>query len=319
MTDAPATDAPATAPAPAPDNPRLGIALMILSTAIFACQDAISRHLGAQYSVVTVVAIRFWVFAAFVVALAAIRGGGVRKVARSNHLGLQILRGVLLAGEVVAMVLIFVHLGLIGTHAVFAVYPLLVAALAGPVLGEYVGARRAVAIVIGLVGVLIILRPGFQVFSPWAFGALLCALAFAAYGLLTRMLASADGAQTSFFWTGVAGAGGMTLALPFAWTPITDPVDMGLMGVLCLTAIAGHFVLIKAYSVAEAGVIQPFSYFQLVFIGIIGVTVFDERPDGWTLVGAAVILSAGLYALIREARLARAARRAARLAAQPTD
>lgn len=294
------------------DNPRLGIALMILSTAIFACQDAISRHLGSHYSVITVVAIRFWFFAAFVVALAATRGGGVRKVARSSRPGLQILRGLLLAAEVVAMVFIFVHLGLIGTHAVFAVYPLLVAALAGPVLGEYVGWRRAAAIGVGLVGVLIILRPGFQVFSPWAFGALLSALAFAVYGLLTRMLASIDGAETSFFWTGVAAAGGMTLAAPFAWTPITDPFDMALMGVLCLTAIAGHFVLIKAYSVAEAGVIQPFSYFQLLFIGVIGYTLFGERPDGWTLVGAGVILSAGLYALIREARLARAARRAAR-------
>lgn len=291
-------------------NPRLGIALMILSTLIFACQDAISRHLGSHYSVITVVAIRFWFFAAFVIALAALRGGGVRKVARSNRLGLQILRGLLLAAEVVLMVVIFVKLGLIGAHAVFAIYPLLVAALAGPVLGEYVGWRRAIAILVGLVGVLVILRPGFQVFSPWAFGALVAALMFAVYGLLTRLLASTDGAETSFFWTGVAAAGGMTLVAPFFWTPITDPVDMALMGLLCLTAIAGHFVLIKAYSVAEAGIIQPFSYFQLVFIGVIGVVFFAERPDGWTLAGAAVILSAGLYALLREARLARAAPRA---------
>jgi drug/metabolite transporter (DMT)-like permease len=286
-------------------NPRKGILLMILSTAIFACQDAISRHLGSHYSIVTIVAIRFWVFAAFVLALAASRSGGIRRVARSRRLGLQILRGLLLAAEVIVMVVVFVKLGLIGAHAVFSVYPLLVAALAGPVLGEYVGWRRGVAILVGLAGVLVILRPGFQVFSPWALVALIAALMFAVYGLLTRLVASVDGAETSFFWTGVAAAGGLTLVAPFFWTPITDPLDMALMGVLCLTAIIGHFVLIKAYSLAEAGVIQPFSYFQLVFIGIIGYSLFGERPDGWTLAGAGIILSAGLYALIREARTSR--------------
>lgn len=291
--------------APARGNPRLGILLMILSTLIFACQDAISRHLGASYSIVTIVTIRFWVFAAFVLALAATRGGGIRKVARSRRLGLQILRGLLLAAEVVVMVVVFVKLGLIGAHAVFSVYPLLVAALAGPVLGEYVGWRRGAAILVGLLGVLVILRPGFQVFSPWALVALAAAGMFAVYGLLTRLVASVDGAETSFFWTGIAAAGGMTLIAPFFWTPITEPMDLALMAVLCMTGIAGHFVLIKAYSLAEAGTIQPFSYFQLVFIGIIGYSLFGERPDGWTLAGAGIILAAGLYALIREARLAR--------------
>ena len=114
-------------------------------------------------------------------------------------------------------------LGLIETHAIFAVYPLLVAALAGPVLGEYVGWRRGVAILVGLVGVLVILRPGFRVFSPAAVVPLVGALMFALYALLTRLVARGDSAATTFFYTGTAGAVAMTLVVPFVWTPMQGP------------------------------------------------------------------------------------------------
>ncbi len=285
------------------DNPRLGIALMILTSAIFAAQDGVSRHLAANYSVMTVVMLRYWFFAAFVVALCAVRGGGLRQVARTAQPGLQIFRGVLLAAEICLTVLSFVLLGLIETHAVFAVYPLLIAALAGPVLGEYVGWRRGLAIAVGLVGVLVILRPGLRVFSPQALIPLVAAFMFALYGLLTRLAARRDSAATSFFWTGVAGAAAITLVAPFWWTPIEGTADMIWMAALCATGALGHFLLIKVYEIAEAGVVQPFSYLQLVFVSIIAVGLFGERPDRWTLAGAALILAAGLYTLAREARL----------------
>lgn len=287
------------------DNPRLGIALMILVSAIFAAQDGVSRYLASNYSVMTVVMLRFWFLAAFVVAMAALRGGGVRKVARTQQPWLQAFRGVLLVLEICVTVLSFVLLGLIETHAIFAIYPLLVAALAGPVLGEYVGWRRGAAIAVGLAGVLVILRPGLRVFSPEALIPLAAAFMFALYGLLTRHVARLDSAETSFFWTGIAGAITITLIAPFWWTPIEGGRDMAWMAVLCVTATVGHFMLIKAYEVAEAGLVQPFSYFQLVFVGIIAVTLFHERPDVWTVTGAGLILAAGLYTLVREARLSR--------------
>lgn len=280
---------------------------MILCTLVFATQDGISRHLGEKYSIVTVVAVRFWVFAAFVLVWAALREGGVRRVARTANLPLQIARALLLVLEIWVTVLSFVLLGLIGTHAVFAVYPLLVAALAGPVLGEYVGWRRAVAIAVGLVGVLVILRPGAGVFSPLALVPFSGALMFALYALMTRMAARWDGPETSFFYIGVGGAVAMTLAAPFSWTPIEGWQDWGwMLGLSCL-ALLGHFLMIKAYSLAEASVIQPFAYFQLVFVGLIGVFLFGERPDGGTLAGGAIILSAGLYSLFRAARIGRRA------------
>lgn len=281
---------------------------MILVTAIFAGQDAVSRHLGQRYSVMSVVMIRYWAFAIFVVALAAARPGGLRAAVRSKRPGLQVFRSVLLAAEIVITVISFVVLGLIGTHAIFAVFPLLVAALAGPVLGEPVGWRRKVAIGIGLVGVLVILRPGFHVFSPQAVIPLVAAFMFALYSLQTRMVARWDSANTSFFYTGVAGAIAITLVAPFWWTPIRGWADWGWMGLLCFTSILGHFLLIKVYEVAEAGTVQPFAYFQLVFVTILAVTLFGERPAVWTVAGAALILAAGLYTVLREARLARARR-----------
>lgn len=280
---------------------------MILATMIFAAQDGLSRFLGERYSVMTVVMIRYWFFAAFVIALSAARKGGIRRVARTSQPALQIFRGVLLAFEICLTVLSFVVLGLIGTHAIFSAYPLLIAALAGPVLGEYVGWRRRAAILVGLLGVLVILRPGFQVFSPAALVPLAAALLFALYGLLTRMVARQDSAETSFFYTGIAGALAMTLVAPFWWTPIHGVADWTMMGILCATGVLGHFLLIKVYEVAEAGTVQPFAYFQLVFVTIIALLLFDERPDVGTLAGAALILGAGIYTLVRQARLSRSA------------
>ena len=292
-------------PRPRGENPRLGIALMILTTFVFACMDGASRHLASTYSVMTVAAIRYWVFAAFVLATAAAHPGGIRAVARSQAPRLQVARGLLLAGEMCIVVLSFVLLGLIGTHAIFAVYPLLVAALAGPVLGEFVGWRRGIAILVGLLGMLVILRPGAQVFSPLALIPFAGASMFALYALLTRKVAFVDRPETSLFYIAVVGAVAITLVVPFFWTPIRSWADWGWMAVLCVLAILGHFLMIKAFAVAEAATVQPFAYFQLVFVTVIAMSVFGERPDAWTVAGAALILAAGLYTIVREARLGR--------------
>mgnify|MGYP002526307876 CR=1 FL=1 len=193
------------------NNARLGIPLMIATTFVFAIQDGLSQYLAREYNTVVVVMIRYWFFAAFVIALSASRKGGIRRVAATSQPFLQILRGVILVAEICVMVIAFVHLGLVASHAVFASYPLLAAALSGPILGEKVGPRRWVAIGIGFIGVLIILRPGFTIFAPEALIPLLSASMFAIYGLLTRYAARKDSAETSFFWTGVSGAVVITL------------------------------------------------------------------------------------------------------------
>lgn len=280
-------------------NTRLGILLMIAMTFVFAMQDGLSRHLAGEYNVFMVVMVRYWFFAVFVIAVATRKAGGLRAAAATCQPVLQALRGLLLVAEICVMVAAFVLLGLVESHAVFACYPLLIAALSGPVLGEKVGWRRWSAIGIGFVGILVILQPGFAVFSPYALVALLSALMFALYGLLTRYAARKDTAATSFFWTGTVGAVAITLVGVWFWQPMTLP-NWGLMGMLCLTGALGHWLLIRAYEVAEASAIQPFAYLQLVFATLLGIVVFDETLRPNVALGVLIVIGAGLFTLWRE-------------------
>lgn len=282
-------------------NPRLGILLMVVTTFIFAMQDGISRHLAGEYNVLMVVMIRYWFFAAFVIAVATRKAGGLRAAAATSQPMLQAFRATLLAGEVCVMVLAFTLLGLVESHAIFASYPLLIAAFSGPVLGEAVGWRRWAAIGVGFVGVLVILRPGLGVFSPNAIVPLCSALMFALYGLLTRYAARRDSAATSFFWTGTIGAVVMTAIGVWSWEPMTQP-DWAWMALLCVTGALGHFTLIKCYEVAEASSVQPFAYLQLVFASALGVVVFGEHIAWNVALGVLIVVGAGLFTLWREHR-----------------
>ncbi len=288
-------------------NTRLGILLMIATCAVFALQDGISRHLGESANVYMVVMIRFWFFAAFVLAVSLRAPGGLARAARSAHPLIQLVRGLLLIAEVCLMVVAFVRLGLIETHAVFICYPLLVAALSGPILGEKVGWRRWMAVLVGFVGVMIILNPGSGVFSLWSLFPFASALMFAVYGLLTRYVARNDSPQTSFFWTGIIGAIAITPFGLLHWQPMSGG-DWGFMAALCCTAVLGHWLLIKAYDVAEASAIQPFAYFQLPFVSILGLVLFDENLKSNVVVGAAIVAAAGLFTLWRQRMRERQAR-----------
>ncbi len=279
-------------------NTRLGILLMILTTMVFSIMDGVSRHLAGEYNVYMVVMIRYWFFAGFVVALALRSKGGLRAVLRPKHPFLQTLRALLLVAEIVVTVQAFVLLGLVETHAIFISYPLLIAALSGPVLGESVGWRRWVAIGIGFIGVLVILEPGVAVFAPAAIIPLLAAFMFALYGLLTRYVARQDSAQTSFFWTGTMGAVGITLIGVWFLEPMTQ-ADWGWMLASSILGVLGHGLLIKCYAVAEASAVQPFAYLQLVFASTIGVFVFAETLRINVAIGGLIVVLAGLFTLWR--------------------
>ena len=280
-------------------NTRLGILLMVATTFVFAMQDGISRHLAGEYNTLMIVTVRYWFFAAFVMAVAARKAGGLRNAARTSQPVLQTVRALLLAAEICLAVYGFTLLGLVESHAVFACYPLLIAALSGPVLGEHVGWRRWAAIGVGFIGVLIILRPGMGVFSPLALIPFVSALMFALYGLLTRYAARRDIAATSFFWTGTVGALAMTPVGLMHWQPMTGP-DWGWMALLCMTGALGHYLLIRTYEVAEASAVQPFAYLQLPFASAVGVAVFGEVIRLPVAAGAAIIVLAGLFTLWRE-------------------
>lgn len=289
-------------------NTARGIGFMSAAALIFAAQDGISRHLAAEYNVLMIVMIRYWFFAAFVCALAARAPGGLRGALRTRYPALQALRGVILAAEVAVMFVGFVTLGLIESNAIFTAYPLLVAALSGPILGEQVGWRRWSAIGVGFVGVLIILQPGSGVFSPYALVPFAAALMFAVYSLLTRYVARGDAAAVSFLYTGAVGAVAISLVGIWFWEPMSRG-DWAWMAVLCVSAAAGHWSLIKAYEAAEASAVQPFAYLQLVLVSIIGLAVFGETLRLNVVIGCALVVAAGLFTLWRARVRARAAAR----------
>lgn len=280
------------------NNTRLGVLLMFGTTFVFAVQDGLSMHLSSTYNVFMVVMVRYWFFAAFVMTISAKKAGGLRKVAQTRQPYLQAFRGILLATEICIMVSGFTFLGLVESLAIFSSYTLIVAAMSGPILGETVGWRRWIAIVVGLFGVLIILKPGLGIFSSYAIIPLVAAFMFALYSLLTRYAARQDSSATSFFWTGVMGCIVMTAVGAFNLQNmiITDWI---LMLCLCLTGATGHWLLIRCYEVAEASEVQPFTYLQLVFGATIGVLVFGEVIEANVAIGAVLVVAAGLFTLWR--------------------
>ena len=283
-------------------NERLGIFLMVITTIVFASQDGLSKYLATEYNVYMVVMIRYWFFAAFVMTISSRKPGGVKQVAKTKTPLLQIFRSLLLVAEMCVTILAFTLLGLAETHAIFASYPLIIAMLSGPILGERVGWRRWLAICVGFFGILIILDPGNGIFSPYALVPLAGAILFALYGLLTRYAGQYDNSSTSFFWTGIIGCIAMTaIGLNF-WDPVSQ-ADWSIMLILSASGMLGHFLLIKCYEVAEASAVQPFAYLQLIWASIIGIIIFGEQITTNVFIGACIIVGAGLFTLWRERKV----------------
>lgn len=283
-------------------NERLGILLMIITTIVFASQDGLSKYLATEYNVYMVVMIRYWFFAAFVISMSSRKTGGIKRVAKTKSPILQIFRSLILVAEMCITILAFTLLGLAETHAIFASYPLIIAMLSGPILGEYVGWRRWVAICVGFIGILIILNPGNGIFSPYALVPLAGAILFALYGLLTRYVGQYDNSSTSFFWTGVVGSIAMTIIGLNYWDPVSKS-DWSIMLLLSASGVVGHYLLIKCYEVAEASAVQPFAYLQLIWASMIGIIIFGEQITTNVLIGACIIVGAGLFTLWRERKV----------------
>ena len=283
-------------------NERLGILLMIITTIVFASRDGLSKYLATEYNVYMVVMIRYWFFAAFVISMSSRRTGGIKRIAKTKSPILQIFRSVILVAEMCITILAFTLLGLAETHAIFASYPLIIAMLSGPILGEYVGWRRWLAISVGFIGILIILNPGNGIFSPYALVPLAGAILFALYGLLTRYVGQYDNSITSFFWTGVVGSIAMTVVGLNFWDPVSKS-DWSIMLLLSASGVVGHYLLIKCYEVAEASAVQPFAYLQLIWASMIGIIIFGEQITTNVLIGACIIVGAGLFTLWRERKV----------------
>ena len=281
-----------------------GIWLMIAAVTVFAMQDGFSRHLAETYNTFMVIMIRYWFFTGFVVMLALRQPQGFRAAVRTRHPWLHLLRASLLITEVCAIVQGYTLIGLINSHAIFAVCPLLVAGLAVPLLGERIPWQRWVAIGAGLAGVLIILQPGSGVFSLASLLPFAAALMFAVYSLLTRLATRDEPAFVALFWAGVIGAVLVTaIGLP-NWEPMAAS-DWVWMTIYALLALLGNWLLIRCYEVAEASSVQPFAYLQIVLISIIGIVIYGEVLRTPVLIGGVIVVAAGLFALLHNRRQAK--------------
>ncbi|MEK0082797.1 DMT family transporter [Benzoatithermus flavus] len=290
-------------PAARPGSSELrGIAVTLVAMMLFSLMDAVSKYLSMRYPTPQILWLRY-LFTVPLVLVALAPGGIVHRV-RSAHPWLQLLRSLLLVVEIGFVIWAFGRLPLADVQSVLALTPLAVTALSVPLLGEQVGARRWAAVAMGLVGILIVLRPGLGVIQPATLAALAAVLLYALYQILTRLVGRVDAAETSLLWQFVLGSIALTAVAPFFWrTP--EPVHWPLFVVAAVLGGSGHYAMIKALQLAPAVVVQPFSYTGLLWSVIIGYLVFGDLPDAPTLIGAGVIVAAGTYAAVREHRLRR--------------
>ena len=278
---------------------RKGILLMIAAVFCFALQDGFSRHLAATYNTLMVVMVRYWVFAGFVCFLALRRPEGFRAAIRSDRLGTHVIRSVLLVAEICIIIWSYTLIGLIESHAVFAICPLLIVALSGPILGEKLSWKRWAAVCAGLLGVLIILRPGSGVFSWASLLPLASATLFAIYSVLTRLTTRVESTFPAFFWPAVIGTVLMTaIGLPH-WQAI-NPLDALLLAIYASVSVLSHWLLLKCYEAAEASSVQPFAYLQIVFVSIVGILIYGETLAAEVVLGTLIIVAAGIFALMQE-------------------
>ena len=280
-----------------------GIWLMVLTVLTFAVQDGFSRLLAGNYNTLMVVMLRYWIFGAFVLTLALRRPEGMRAAVRSRHFKVHVLRAVLLVVEICIIVWGYTLIGLINSHAVFAVCPLLVVALSGPMLGEKISPLRWAAVGMGCVGVLVILQPGAEVFSWPALLPLASAVMFALYSVLTRLTTRDEPSFPAFFWPPIIGVVLITVVGLPHWQAVSGR-DWVFLVIYGLMSVLSNFLLQRTYETVEANVVQPFAYLQIVFVTGIGLTFFDETLQAHVVLGVAIVVAAGVFALLQQRRAA---------------
>lgn len=266
---------------------------MVLAVGIFAVMDTIAKYLALSYPVPGIMWVRY--MANLLILLAFLAARGELKRLRTARPGVQIARGLLLSGAGFLYFTSLTVLPIAEAAAIGFVMPLFLALLAVPMLGERMDGARMVAVLIGLAGAMVIVRPGAAVFTPYALLPVGMAICNALYQILTRKVAGVEHPFTSVAWGAIIGALLFSFALPFAWLTPTDPWHWVLLGIIGLLASVGHFTLIKAYDYASATGLAPFFYTQLVWVMLLGWLVFGDFPDGWSLIGMGIIVASGIY------------------------
>ena len=275
------------------NSSKKGIITLVIATFFLALMDGMSRYMAELYDVLNINMFRFWVIGSFVI-LVSLRGRGVLKsILNTKQPIAQISRGLLFISSLLMAIYSYTQVGLIVTHALMAVFPLLTVLLSGLFLEEKITRIKIVAVGVGFVGVIIIINPISLEFSLVSVLPLISAVTFAIYAVLTRKVASTDNTETSFFWVSLVSAMAITIPSPLFYKPIMFS-DLYFLILLCMFSLVGHFLLTNAYRHAEASVLQPFSYFHLFFASIVGIIFFQDPLTISTVAGGGLIVSGGI-------------------------
>ena len=278
------------------DDPLKAIALIVSATVLFGSADTISKYLSGSLPIIEFIWIRYVLFLVLAMILA---GRLPRRSIRPRNPGLQVTRGLCITASSILFVYGVRQMTMAQATTISFLSPLLVTILSIPLLNETVGPRRWAAVAAGMLGMLIVVRPGLGGFQPAALFGVASGFCWAMALIITRKMATSDAPQTTILWSAAIGTAILTLIVPFVAVWPT-PGQLGLSLVLGVLASGGQWMIILAHRLAPASLLAPFFYGQLLWVSGLGFLVFGNLPDQWTLTGAGIIIASGLYTAHRE-------------------
>ena len=261
----------------------------------FACMNALAKGMALQYTIVMVVWARYL---SQTVLTVLVFNRNLKTIVKTKRIKIHLFRSALLFGATIFIFAGFANLSLAATMAIFQTAPLLVVILSVVFLSEVVGVKRWLSVVVGFVGALIIIQPGTDTFLIASIFPLLSALCYAGYAVSTRHLGTEEDPRTNFFYTGLVGTIVSTLIL-FPYLQKIELVDIVYFTLLGTLGGLGHYCLILALRKSEASLLAPFSYFDLIFSACLGMIFFTEYPTQSLIIGATIIVGAGIYTWYR--------------------
>lgn len=288
-------------------SPRKAIFLLIVAIGLISVVDTACKYFTAEIHAVELV----WGYFIGIFATLLVYFSFSRKQLKplwvSNRIRLQLIRPGFLVASIISLFIGLTYLPIAEATVIGFMSPLFITVLASPILKEKVGAHRWLAVLIGLAGVAIMVRPGTDIWHWSAIMPLIGALFFAIYQLTTRLLAATEKTNTTLFYTGLGGVLWTSLLVPFFWTAPTKSHWLLFFGTGMMGALA-HLCLVRAFELAEASLLAPFNYSKLIWVVALGYLVFGDLPDFWTLAGSTIIIASGSYVLYRETRMTNSAK-----------
>lgn len=284
------------------ERATLGVVLIVAAVLLFSVQDVIAKHLAMLYAPVVLAWMRFL---AQVAMLTTAYGSKMKfDLVRTRVPGWQLLRIFCMVGSNLIFLIGLRYMPLGEATAILFLAPIFVVLLSSWLLSERMMAAQLISIIVSLIGVVLILRPGAGLFSPAALLPLVSALFMAGYQMLTRKVMATDNAVTSMFLVSLGSFLVLSVSMPFFWVLLPWQVWL-MVFIQAVFALVGHLMMTNAYRMASAAVLAPFTYFQIVFAAVAGFLVFKHVPDLWSAAGIFLVTAGGLVFVFRLRRSSR--------------